>query len=207
MKFEKLNENKIRITLNTHDLEEKNIDFHAFVSQSIESQKLFLDMLDEAEQEIGFITKDYKLMIEALALNGGDFILTVTRITKEEKIKHKKVKIKRKTIKLDSNPLIYAFHSFDDFCSFCSFFINSNLNSYKKKIKRDSLYLYKDTYYLCLSNLDIEKPQKRAFYASITEFGEYVENPEIFDRKLKEYGKTIVANKAIDMCVKHFVEN
>lgn len=49
------------------DLEEKNIDLHSFMSNSIESQDLFYDMLDKAEKEIGFQTKDYKLMIEALA--------------------------------------------------------------------------------------------------------------------------------------------
>ena len=37
MKFEKLNENKIRITLSIRDLEEKDIDFHDFMSNSLES--------------------------------------------------------------------------------------------------------------------------------------------------------------------------
>ena len=46
MKFEKLNENKIRITLNNQDLAEKHIDFQSFMSNSQESQNLFLDMLD-----------------------------------------------------------------------------------------------------------------------------------------------------------------
>ena len=83
MKFEKLNENKIRITLNTQDLIEKNIDFHSFMSNSQESQNLFLDMLDEAEKKVGFITKDYKIKIEALALSDGNFILTITRFGKK----------------------------------------------------------------------------------------------------------------------------
>ena len=67
MKIEKLNENKIRIILNLDDLREKNIDFHSFMSNSLESQDLFLDMLDKAEEEVGFDTKDYKLIIEAIA--------------------------------------------------------------------------------------------------------------------------------------------
>ena len=54
MKFEKLGENKIRITLSMHDLEEKNINFHDFMSTSLESQDLFIDMLEEAEEKIGF---------------------------------------------------------------------------------------------------------------------------------------------------------
>ena len=43
MKFEKLSENKIRITLSMRDLEEKDISFHDFMSNSLESQDLFLD--------------------------------------------------------------------------------------------------------------------------------------------------------------------
>ena len=73
MRIEKLTENKIRIILNLDDLKEKNIDFHSFMSNSIESQDLFLDMLDIAEEEIGFITKDYKLIIEAIATSDRQF--------------------------------------------------------------------------------------------------------------------------------------
>ena len=79
MKFEKLNNDKIRIILNLQDLEDNNIDYQSFMSNSSDSQKLFLEMLDEAEEQIGFTTKDYKLMIEALATLNGDFIITVTR--------------------------------------------------------------------------------------------------------------------------------
>lgn len=68
MRIEKITENKIRIILNMNDLQEKNIDLHSFMSNSIESQDLFYDMLDKAEKEVGFKTKDYKLMIEALAV-------------------------------------------------------------------------------------------------------------------------------------------
>ena len=68
MQIEKLTENKIRIILNLEDLKEKNIDLHSFMSNSIESQDLFYDVLNKAEEEIGFITKNYKLMIEAIAV-------------------------------------------------------------------------------------------------------------------------------------------
>ena len=57
MKIEKIAENKIRIILDSHDLEEKNIDLHTFMSDSIESQDLFLDMLEEAEEKIAEIEK------------------------------------------------------------------------------------------------------------------------------------------------------
>ena len=68
MQIEKLTENKIRIILNLEDLKEKNINLHSFMSNSIESQDLFYDVLNKAEEEIGFITKNYKLMIETIAI-------------------------------------------------------------------------------------------------------------------------------------------
>ncbi len=85
MKFEKLNEDKIRITLSSQDLAEKDIDFHSFMSNSIKSQDLFLDILEEAEKKVGFVTKDYKVRIEALAMNDGNFIFTVTRFSRKQR--------------------------------------------------------------------------------------------------------------------------
>ena len=58
MRFEKITENKIRISFNLDDLSEKDIDFHSFMANSDETQALFLDMLEKEEKEIGFITKD-----------------------------------------------------------------------------------------------------------------------------------------------------
>jgi len=68
MKIEKLNDNKIRVTLNLEDLTERDIDYHSFMSNSIESQSIFLDMLNTAEKEVGFNTDNCRIMIEALAL-------------------------------------------------------------------------------------------------------------------------------------------
>lgn len=75
MRIEKLDDNKIRIILNLEDLKEKNIDFHSFMANSIESQTIFLDMLEIAEKEVGFVTRDHKLMIEAIATSDRQFYL------------------------------------------------------------------------------------------------------------------------------------
>lgn len=127
MRFEKLNENKIRITLTHQDLIEKDIDFHSFMANSIDSQDLFFDVLDEAEKEIGFITKNYQIRIEAFAVAGGDFVLTVTRslpdsINKVSPVR-KKVHIKKKKPEHELAQLVYSFSSFDDYCSFIRFFL------------------------------------------------------------------------------------
>jgi len=87
LQIEKITENKIRITLNLKDLEEKNIDLHTFMSTSIESQDLFYDMLDKAEKEVGFQTKDYKLMIEALAIPNRKFYINSNSYCSRKKYK------------------------------------------------------------------------------------------------------------------------
>lgn len=125
MKIEKLNENKIRITLNMEDLSDRNIDFHTFMSNSIESQDIFLDMLNKADEEVGFNTDDCRIMIEALALNDGHFVLTITKFEhkNDEKglYRKKNLHIKRKSPKLNFDKTIYSFESFDAFCDFVLF--------------------------------------------------------------------------------------
>ena len=144
MKIEKLNENKIRITLNLEDLKEKDIDLHTFMSNSLESQKIFLDMLEEAEKEVGFVTEDYRIMIEALALSDGTFVLTVTKIDtdlEKEKNRYKKVQVKRKMTDLDSKNAIYQFLSFEEFCDFCQIFSQESSITRKKLCKKSRLLL------------------------------------------------------------------
>lgn len=206
MKFEKLNENKIRITLNTQDLADKNIDFHSFMSNSKESQNLFLSMLDEAEKKVGFVTKDYKIRIEAFAISDGDFIITITRFNKnsdsnDKNTKNKQVRIKRKIIDVNSNQLIYRFNNFEDFCDFSNFISRTNIANIAKKIV---LYFYKNSYYLCFSNIIAEQEKIKQLYSFISEFGTYVDNSDLFITKLTECGKIAIKNNAIKTCVNFF---
>lgn len=205
MKIEKLTENKIRFILNLKDLEENNIDYHSFMANSIETQDIFLDMLDKAEKEIGFITKNYKLMLEVIATSDGNFILTVTRISPEiEKNNIKKIQIKRKL----NNPMkplaIYKFDSFDCFCDFCIYLKTSPLKNLIPKLKKSRLYKYKNFYYLVLQNISFSLENLKSLHITITEFAFFENNTDLFERKLIEYGKIIIKNDAISTCSKHF---
>ena len=207
MKFEKLNENKIRITLNTQDLIDKNIDFHSFMSNSQESQNLFLDMLDEAEKKVGFITKDYKIKIEALAMSDGNFILTITRFGKNIDSasiipKRKNLKIKRKNQVIDSEQVIYKFSTFEAFNQFATTI--SKISNYANLAKNCILYSYKNVYYLCFTNINTNHPNLKKIYTIITEFSTYIDNPELFSRKLVECGTVVMKNNAIKNCNKVF---
>ena len=205
MKIEKLNEDKIRITLDTTDLLENNIDFHSFMSNSIDSQSIFLDMLAKAEEEVGFDTKDYRIMIEAIATSEGNFILTATRIIPEIE-KKKKLKIYRKSNNLTKGFVIYEFKTFDDFCDFCKTLNLNLLSSFQDVFTKSKLYLYNSCYYLVLKNINPDLNSLKYFSAYITEFAVYVHKPNLFNKKLSEYGKPIIKKNAINTCIGLFAK-
>ena len=206
MRFEKLNEDKIRITLSHEDLVQKDIDFHTFMSNSMESQDLFFDMLEEAEKEIGFVTKDYLIRIEALAMAGGDFILTVTRSLPEKNkmTTRKKVHIKRKKMNLSSTQVICSFATFEDYCSFLNFFKQNDFPCVKLA-QSIVLYEYQNSYYLVLSGINPSYSNLKRLISSLTEFASFVDRSNVFSSKLLESGKLIMKNNAIRTGIKHFV--
>lgn len=207
MKIEKLNEDKIRITLNLEDLKEKDIDLHSFMSNPIDSQDLFIDMLEKAEKEVGFVTEDYRVMIEALATSNGTFILTVTRLP-EEKAKStyrpKKLNIKRKISHIDSKKAIYCFDSFDEFIGYCEFLKNDILEQVVDCLEHARLYEYHTNYYLVLEDIKLNTHLLKSFSSSITEFAHFVNGSDLFESKLLEYGTIIFKYHAIHSGLKHF---
>ena len=203
MKIEKITDNKIRIILNLDDLRAKNIDLHSLMSNSIESQSLFVDMLDEAERTVGFYTKDSKIMIEALASSDGLFVFTITKV-EEESPKKRSVRIKRKTANMDVKKAIYKFETFDEFCAFCKYINDCNLYGFKGVAKNSSLYYYENTYFLVVSDINLDFSNLKVFYATISEFAKLVNNPNEFESKLIEYGKTIMKRNALGRSVEYF---
>lgn len=213
MKFEKLSENKIRITLSTKDLAEKNIDFHIFMSNTLESQDILLDMLEEAKKQTGFDPENYNLKIEALCMANTNFIFTITKIVPEletdkstTKTSRKKFIVKRKDIPPSASEAVYSFDSFDDFCNFLCFIKECNLiNSVNNIANSIILYSYKQKYYLLIRDINLKIVNKIKFYTIITEFAKYVTNSKIFAGKLNECGNIFVDNNAFKIGLEHFI--
>lgn len=206
MRIEKLNENKIRIFLNLEDLRKKNIDLHTFMSNSLETQDLFKDMLDKAEVEVGFNSRNHKLLIEALASSNGNFIFTITRV-KPDSISNvglPKPKLKKQIIKPNKALSIYCFNTFDDFCEFCNYIYSCNLKDCITKLKSSSLILFKNNYYLILNNIRLNVADIKSFSYVISEFASKSKNEILLERKLKEYGKIIFEKNAISICLHYF---
>lgn len=206
MKFEKITDNKIRITLTLQDLAKNHLDLHSFMANSDEAKNLFFTALMEAEDKIGFETDNYDLHFEAFASDDGNFIITITRHKSKvmlEKSKQKRLKVRRKFSLPGSSNIffVYAFDSFENFCMFVSSINDKKILSIAKKI---SLYEYDGIYYLLFDNINISNTFIKHFHLSLVEFSTYIDNSDLFAYKLFEFGKCVMKHNAIKTCMNYF---
>ena len=205
MKIEKINDDKIKITFDYIDLQENNIDFHSFMANSTQTQALFLKILDQAEESLGFNTDQYKLEINTLALSNGIFILIVTRLQKETKKKVVHVHTKRKSNINNPTFSIYKFNSFDNFISFCQFIVqNSDVNLLKVLENNNSLFKYNSQYFFAISTTTMNIKQKEFLFSCITDFAKFVTNSKTFLAKLKENTTCFLDKNAINSVI-HYI--
>ena len=209
MKIEKLTDNKIRIIVNPSDLEIEQIDLHSLMSKAFEGQNFFIKILEKAKKEVGFNTDGCRLLIEAFSSTDDILIFTITKFSLKDSNLHtetpkKKLTVKRKSIDFLEKQAIYTFNNFDEFCDFCECINKLNNFDIKQFSKNISLYLYNNTYYLIIKNINISYEYVKIFYSIASEFSRLVTFSSNFENKLIEHGKVIIKRNAITTTIKHF---
>jgi len=194
MKFEKIDDTKIRIILSLQDMESNNISVENILSNSADSQKLLETIITKAEKKLGFNPEDSKLLIEAVPSN-KNCIFTITKLLDETICCVKTY-----------NSFIFKFDSFDDFINLCTYLNNFSYLCLKDISKNFSLIYYNSTYYL--KYIDVENCSVVLEYIKtfITEFGKDVSNSAGIEGVLNEYGKVIFSKNAITKCINSFMQ-
>lgn len=210
MKIEKLTENKIRIIMSQEDLENQNIDLHTIMTKTTESQRIFLKLLNKAQKEVNFNTDGCKLLIEAFSCDGF-LVFTITKYLDTSINKasfpdsnKKTLKVKRKTTNQNSALCIYSFSDFETFCNLCNFFKNTPSLSIRGLVKEATLYEYNNTYYLLLNHINLTHKNLTKFYSYMSEFAQPISHSAEFESKIKEHGKSIIKNNALNTGIKYF---
>ena len=168
MKIRKINNDKLKVILNSRDLNDKNIDIDSFLSNSVESQDLFFEILDLAEEEYDFSIENNKAIVETISLDNNLFVLTITKLTNNS------------ICNIDSCIHIYCFENIDNFLNFYSYIK-------KYDIQKNTYYLYKlnNQYYFIL-NID------NTFLKNVLpEYSFPIKNSKYLEDILLEYGKKI----------------
>ena len=168
MQIKKINNNKLKVILNSNDLSEKNIDIDSFLSNSIESQDLFFEILDLAEEQYDFNIENNKAVVEAINLDNNLFILTITKLKNDFKNSY------------DSSLKIFCFENMDDI-----FTIYNILSKNYANLENTYIYEFNNKYYLLLNNIsnNIEN--------ILLEYSSPINNPLFFESILVEHAKRI----------------
>ncbi len=197
MRFEKINENKLKITLSGDELPNSDT-LDNFMVDSSYARDSFLQLLDEANNAVGFRTKDYKIKIDARALSNGNFVFIVTKLMQLKKTRiavHPKKIIKDSEI--TSPYLVYLFNSFDDFCNFCAYLKQNKINCLKTLSKSCELYRYANQYYLVFNKINEKYKYISRLYCCITEFSKFFSSKELFVSTLQEHGEMLIGNNSL----------
>lgn len=70
--------------------------------------------------------------------------------------------------------------------------------------KASELYEYNSNFYLILSDIDVNSKKLNFICSSITEFAHFVNSSELFESKIKEYGKLVIKENALSTCMEYF---
>lgn len=181
MKFEKLNNNKIRIVLSLKDMTSNNISTDTVFSGNSISEKFLQDILYKAEEEINFKTNDSKLLVEILRGFEGGLIFNITKFKEYSDI----------YVCLN---LMFEFTSFEDFLCLCTYLKNMNFFDFEKYGSQFSLALYNNTYYLSISDY-CQLPLN--LLNALNEFGNPIDSSANLDGVINEYGKILFEKNAI----------
>jgi len=208
MKIERINENKIRVTLSISDLKERNIDFKSLSHNSPQAQELFWDMMHQAEIEYGFSSSNAQLFIEASPDSVDNLVITVTRVEDDEdfesihkyirsKFKKSELKVKKKSKKLSSGILIYSFEDFEDVCSISKLISNQYCGE-------NTLYKHGKIYYLVLANTSLANTDFEYFDSIMIEYGNRVTNTAFVEGYLNEHSTKMIDFDAIAVISDYF---
>lgn len=187
MKFELLKPNKIKVVVETQDLEEWGISADEMAKNTPETREIFFEMLRRAEKETGFSCNNARLVVEA-AINSAmhELTLFVTKVDNDEEQKlfdklsnQLKIEPCKKEKKQSKKPETSTMIELDDFENVIK------MCHVMRECFWGSLYSYKDKYYMTMLPSYIPKA---------SEFGAVC--PEKYRTVVEEHGTAVVKNSA-----------
>ena len=171
MKIKKINNDKLKIILSSNDLDEKNIDIDSFLANPIESQNLFFEILDLAEEKFDFAIENNRAIVETISLDDNNiFILTIT-------------KLKNDICTYTDKPKAYCFEDINDLLKFYSVMEKGNL-----KLVQSNIYQFGNRYYFLLTE------ETKNLENCVLEFAYPLKNFSLLQDIFTEYGLKVHQN-------------
>ncbi|MFP3122908.1 genetic competence negative regulator [Ectobacillus funiculus] len=195
MRLERLNYNKIKIFLTFDDLLERGLTKEDLWQNAPKVQQLFRDMMHEANKELGF-EADGPIAVEVFSLQAQGMVVIVTKehqeIGLDEDFSDDFIEMQ---VTLDeSEDILYEFASFEDVISLAE-------RLYPLGIENGKLYSFQNHFYLLLEESATSLSHENLI-AILAEFGN---SATITIYRLMEYGKELMAERALAQLYHYFV--
>jgi len=179
MRIEKLELNKVKVTLFSDDLRMFNIDVKKIMPDSPEVYEFLGEIMKKVRIETNFNPYDGQVVVEATPVDDG-LILMVSKTEKvHRKIDPKKIKSIRAVKKMPKES-IYEVQDFDEACKLienCMDFIDGTT----------VLYNMNDKFYFVFAKENLR----------IREFAKKLDSGYIFANVLKEHGKAVAKGEEL----------
>lgn len=194
MEFLKINENKLKITLGAEELEKWGISAEDLDGADLRSRAFLRKILRQAEREVGFFTEQLRTLVQLYVSRDGGCELFVSRITQEESCNGEgSISLEHPSCTLsEANTSLFGFDSLEWLLIVC------------RRLRAQGFCqpsrAYRDTegrYYLLLEGVDLFDLSNLNEYTFIFEFGS-CESPDSMVQKLREHGRLICGNRAVD---------
>lgn len=199
MKVEKINDNKVKITLTIDELEEREVSLADIQQNATKARQLFLNLLEETELSFEFLDDDGQLFIEASTNYDDSFVITITKIDNIPEISKYKPSSKVRKINGNAEKIKY--------CVSCNIYEFSNIDSlldFSEKAMKEKLffgyndlYKYNDKYFLMFSKNAISNKKFLKTYVILSEYCNSYYSLGLYNSLIKEKSNKIISRKAV----------
>lgn len=217
MKLEKITETKLKIMFNSEELEENDISLHSFLSNSIEAQRLFLAILDIANEDLNFNTTGCKISYEAFSFENKTFVIFITKdqstpapivngissslfdgnffqVLRDDTIsQNSSFNFIDNKLKKSKNVLTYFFYNLEDVFDFCKLLFTFNIFENIES----SLYQYENIFLLEIYKNDSIENDLEKIELICSEIKNTSDISEVSKTRLKEFSKILIEKNAI----------
>ncbi len=207
MRIEKINENKIKVLIDTDEAREWNISAGNMASDSPAVQEMFRTAIRLAQQEVRFSIDGAKLFVEAIPEHTDGFGMLITRIFSDKDLNAAvancsyRGKIKKRCLYPENaeskikSCRIFRFGDFDNVCRAAE--------AIHRDFSGDSmLYKCDGSYYMLLAPDDIRI--MLSVEKIMLEFSDKQNRTLISHGRLNELGEIMIRHDAVNVLVEYF---
>lgn len=194
MNIQQLSPDKLRVLLDSSDLEKYDLDYFSISKESFGTKRLLKEILAKAQKK-GFSTLSCKILIEVLPGKNNGCVLYLTKTPYTSKPhEHKSVNGSSGYI-LSCSGLENAIEALGHFKNYPDI-----------PIRNSSLFYFNDMYELVFSpvNLGLDSERLVSLLAALSEYGDTEKIDPVRVAMFAEHGKPILKNRAVESFIRYF---